>query len=73
MKLGIVVSLGLLTSLLAVSGVSAQKARSFALDPLSPKFSELISSDAKLETIATGFGFTEGPMWDPSGFLYVSD
>ena len=31
------------------------------------------SSRAKLETVATGFGFTEGPMWDPAGFFYVSD
>jgi gluconolactonase len=34
---------------------------------------ELIGRDAKLETVATGFGFSEGPMWDPAGFLYVSD
>ena len=53
--------------------LSAQKAQSFKLEPLSPKFSGLIPSDAKLETVATGFGFTEGPMWDPAGFLYVSD
>ena len=51
----------------------AQKAQDFKLEPVSPKFSELIASDAKLETVATGFGFTEGPMWDPAGFLYVSD
>ncbi len=54
-------------------GLSAQKTRDFKLEPLSPKLLELISSDAKLETVATGFGFTEGPMWDPAGFLYVSD
>jgi gluconolactonase len=53
--------------------VAAQKTRSFGLEPLSPKFLELIDSNAKLETVATGFGFTEGPMWDPAGFLYVSD
>jgi gluconolactonase len=52
---------------------SAQEKRSFRLEPLSPKFAELIGIDAKLETVATGFGFTEGPMWEPSGFLYVSD
>src|SRR6516162_3280849 len=51
----------------------AQKRREFKLEPLSPKFQELISSDARLEKIATDFGFTEGPMWDPAGFLYVSD
>ena len=52
---------------------SGQKAKDFKLEPLSPKFGEIIASDAKLETVATGFGFTEGPMWDPAGFLYVSD
>src|SRR5579864_4560075 len=63
--------------LLSVAGLalslSAQTKRDFKLEPLSPKFSELIGDDAKLETVATGFGFTEGPMWDPAGFLYVSD
>lgn len=51
----------------------AQKNRTFKLEPLSPKFNELIANDAKLETVASGFGFTEGPMWDAAGFLYVSD
>src|SRR5215467_9881102 len=52
---------------------SAQKTREFKLEPLSPKFQELIPSDVKLEKVASDFGFTEGPMWDPAGFLYVSD
>jgi gluconolactonase len=51
----------------------AQKAQAFKLESLSPKFLEVINTNAKLETVATGFGFTEGPMWDPAGFLYVSD
>jgi gluconolactonase len=51
----------------------AQKTREFKLEPLSPKFQELIASDVKLEKVATDFGFTEGPMWDPAGFIYVSD
>src|SRR6201984_3007751 len=66
-------SLALLPTFLLAAMVSAQEKRSFRLEPLSPKFTELIASDAKLETVASGFGFTEGPMWDPSGFLYVSD
>jgi gluconolactonase len=53
--------------------VTAQKTETFRLDSLSPKFLELIDSNAKLETVAGGFGFTEGPMWDRAGFLYVSD
>src|SRR5882672_7952247 len=52
---------------------SAQEKRDFELQPLSPKFWDLLDHDAKLEKVATGFGFTEGPMWDPSGYLYVSD
>ncbi|HKV80461.1 MAG TPA: SMP-30/gluconolactonase/LRE family protein [Candidatus Sulfotelmatobacter sp.] len=66
-------SLALFPIFLLAAKTSAQEKRSFMLEPLSPKFSELVGSDAKLETVATGFGFTEGPMWDPSGFLYVSD
>lgn len=47
--------------------------RKFELKAESPQFWELIPHDAKLETLATGLGFTEGPVWDPKGFLYVSD
>lgn len=47
--------------------------REFALQAESPEFWNLIAKDAKLEKYATRFGFTEGPMWDPSGFVYVSD
>jgi gluconolactonase len=51
----------------------AQDRRTFTLQPTSPSFWNLVDHNAKLETVATGFGFTEGPMWDPAGFLYVSD
>jgi PQQ-dependent dehydrogenase (methanol/ethanol family) len=47
--------------------------RQFELKAESPKFWDLIPQDAKLEKVAGGFGFTEGPVWDPKGFLYVSD
>lgn len=56
-----------------LAAAPAQTARTFKLEPLLPKFTELIGRNAKLETVAGGFGFTEGPMWDPAGFLYVSD
>lgn len=52
---------------------SAQETHAFGLEPLSPQFWDLIDHNAKLEKVATGFGFTEGPMWDAAGFLYVSD
>ena len=50
-----------------------QPRRAFELRADSPEFWKLVARDAKLETVATGFGFTEGPVWDKSGFLYVSD
>ncbi len=52
---------------------SAAPKRQFQLKEESPQFWKLISQDAKLELVASGFGFTEGPVWDPGGFLYVSD
>jgi gluconolactonase len=47
--------------------------REFAMRAESPQFWKLFSHETKLEVLATGFGFTEGPVWDQTGFLYVSD
>lgn len=47
--------------------------RQFELRAELPQFWKLLPHDAKLDVVATGFGFTEGPVWDPAGFLYVSD
>jgi gluconolactonase len=52
---------------------AGQLRREFELRAESPEFWKLVARDAKLETVATGFGFTEGPVWDQAGFLYVSD
>ena len=58
----------------AVTPLNAQSSRrEFQLQAESPLFWNLIDHNAKLETVGTGFGFTEGPVWDESGFLYVSD
>lgn len=54
-------------------GQQKKEPRKFELQPLAPEFWNLVSKDAQLATVATGFGFTEGPVWDPSGFLFVSD
>jgi gluconolactonase len=48
-------------------------AGTFKLKAESPKFWRLIPGDAKLTRVAGDFGFTEGPVWDESGFLYLSD
>lgn len=53
--------------------VSEVPQRQFRLHAESREFGELISKDAKLEVLITGLGFTEGPVWDPHGFVYASD
>jgi gluconolactonase len=35
------------------------------IERLSDRLGELIADDARLERVATGFQFTEGPLWDP--------
>jgi len=65
------------TAISTATTASGQQAkRTFALEAQSPQFWTLVPHDAALTTIASGFGFTEGPVWDPGGgkgFLYVSD
>jgi len=57
-----------------VSGLPAQEPpRKFELQGTLPGFWKLLSRSAKLETVGSSFGFTEGPVWDPAGFVYVSD
>ncbi len=50
-----------------------QPDKPFELHALTPEFWKLFDKNAKLETMGAGFGFTEGPVWDPAGFLWVSD
>ena len=40
---------------------------------LDPAFDALVSTDAKIEKVASGFTFTEGPVWRPEGVLWFSD
>ncbi|HTU40177.1 MAG TPA: SMP-30/gluconolactonase/LRE family protein [Candidatus Aquilonibacter sp.] len=50
-----------------------QPGREFQLRAESPEFWKLFDHKAELSVVGTGFGFTEGPLWDEAGFLYVSD
>ncbi len=64
----------LMGSLMSLTWAAGEKPpRQFELKTDSPKFWEVVPKDAKLELVASGMGFTEGPVWDPSGFVYVSD
>ena len=55
------------------SRAESRPGRQFALHAESDKFWTLFARDAKLTKVAGGFGFTEGPVWDQKGFLYISD
>ncbi len=52
---------------------NAQTPRVFDLQANSTDFWKLIDRHPNFSQVATGFGFTEGPVWDESGFVYVSD
>jgi gluconolactonase len=64
-------------ALLAVGASSSGNAptarQEFKLQAELPQFWDLVGHNAKLSLVGTGFGFTEGPVWDEAGFLYVSD
>ena len=47
--------------------------RQFELKAESPEFWKLIDRRTTPQKLAGGFGFTEGPVWDPRGFVFVSD
>lgn len=65
-------ALPLLGTLLAFQSTD-KPLNKFELDAESPGFWKVFDRNAKLTKVAGGFGFTEGPVWDRSGFLYVSD
>lgn len=74
MKVCTMVSLATLLLIAAsVSGSSGTPAQHGEFRAESPHFWDLVDRDAKLTIVGTGFGFTEGPVWDEAGFLYVSD
>jgi gluconolactonase len=40
---------------------------------LDPSIDRIVPRDARVEQLATGFSFTEGPVWTPEGLLLFSD
>lgn len=61
--------------LMSVAGClqSQQKPRKAELHAVSPSFWKLVEPNAAVTKVASGFGFTEGPVWDEAGYLWVSD
>jgi gluconolactonase len=53
-----------------VGGVQSIQARIVRLDP---GLDRIVPQGARLEKLAGGFQFTEGPVWHPDGYLLFSD
>jgi len=43
------------------------------VERLDPALDAIVSPAAKIEKVASGFQFTEGPVWHPDGYLLFSD
>jgi gluconolactonase len=46
--------------------------RPLSIDRSDPRLDEIVPEDARLEQVAGGFEFTEGPVWSPEGALLFS-
>jgi gluconolactonase len=54
----------------AIGGATASTGTVVRLDP---DVDAVVPADAKVEKLADGFQFTEGPVWHPDGYLLFSD
>lgn len=61
------------TALLLAGCTMFSSAQTPGIHKLDNAFDALVSTDAKIETAAEGFGFTEGPVWMKSGYLLFTD
>ena len=65
-----------IASMFASTFAAAQSASDRTVVRLDPALDALVSADAKLETVKSGFGFTEGPVWvqkGKEGYLLFTD
>src|SRR5438132_12303966 len=65
-----------IASMFAGAFAAAQSASDKAVVRLDPALDALVSADAKVETVKSGFGFTEGPVWvqkGREGYLLFTD
>jgi gluconolactonase len=52
---------------------SARTPAAGEIERVDPGLDRIVSPDARIEKIADGFLFTEGPVWHPDGYLLFSD
>ena len=58
---------GLIVMTMGIGTASAQKIAEKPVVRLDPALDALVSPDAKLELVRSGYGFTEGIVWVPQG------
>jgi gluconolactonase len=66
---------GFLLAFMLVASLAQEPFPAFGqqLEQASPDFWKVVERDARVEKVAGGFQFTEGPVWNPAGFLLFSD
>jgi gluconolactonase len=57
----------------AMLSLQAQEQKPGQVVRLDPALDQIVSSSAKIEKLADGFGFLEGPIWSKEGYLLFSD
>ena len=60
-------------ALAAIVGVCFLSCDQHSLQGQDTTSNGMIQPTGEVETVHTGFSFTEGPAWDPRGVLYFSD
>src|SRR5271154_3372567 len=68
-----IAGIALLSGILCTAVHAQAPKATFELQGISPSFWTLVDHNAPLATVASGFVFTEGPVWDKAGYLWVSD
>jgi len=64
---------GVLISVLLLAGCARQENASASFERVDPAFDALLRADSEVELVATGFVFTEGPVYRRDGVLLFSD
>lgn len=58
---------------LCAAAICAAPRQTATVEKLQPQLDDLVPTDAKVEQLATGFKWTEGPVWVRAGFLLFAE
>lgn len=66
-------TVGNLVILILIGALQLSSQNTPQIERLDPALDALVASDTAIEKVATGFQFTEGPVWDRAGILFFTD